>query len=254
MPRPPFQSSPLNIFSRAGYEWISRINNKHRVLSELDPSTAEELETWTWCKAEFIRWTLLLRNQQDRSDQVGQVVTALEAGSRVNTTDSAVASISEIAAALETIRSRSRATEKEIRLDRELMTKLNPAHDFRAGDARDSQDRLSIAVDAALRWFAADSFKELNPVEQAAIVFLRIVELQPFESGNEETALLAASLFTMRAGLPPVIFKPDNLSHYHAALDAGSAMNTTPMVELIASSIEAALDRIAAIVRTRRGE
>ena len=101
---------------------------------------------------------------------------------------------------------------------------------------------LRLILDSVCQWFSADSFRELHPVEQASIVLLRLIEMHPFELRNERTALLAASLFTLRSGLPPLIIEPGSHQAYRAALDQGLRMNTKPMVEFLAQSIEASLD------------
>jgi hypothetical protein len=105
------------------------------------------------------------------------------------------------------------------------------------GDA----ERTRISVEIACRWFGAESFLELTPVEQAAIVLLRIVEISPFESGNDRTARISASLFTLRAGLPPLILGEAERAAYSAALDEARRISTRPMVELLASGVEKTL-------------
>ena len=74
---------------------------------------------------------------------------------------------------------------------------------------------LRLILDSACQWFSADSFRELHPVEQASI--LRLIEMHPFQLRNERTALLAASLFTLRSGLPPLIIEPGSHQAYRAA-------------------------------------
>ncbi|HXG67986.1 MAG TPA: Fic family protein, partial [Blastocatellia bacterium] len=108
---------------------------------------------------------------------------------------------------------------------------------------------LQASMVSACLWFTAESFTELNPVEQAAIVHLRLIELQPFEQGNARTALLAASLFTLRASLPPVIIRPEQHAAYLAALDEGLRMETRPMVELMAEALEKTLTGMIAVAR-----
>jgi Fic family protein len=99
-------------------------------------------------------------------------------------------------------------------------------------------------LESACRWYTAESFAELNPVEQASIVLLRLVEMQPFEDANERTALVAASLFTLRNDLPPIIIKPEMDSSYRLALEEGIRMNTKPMVETVADAVVASLGEL----------
>ena len=109
-------------------------------------------------------------------------------------------------------------------------------------------NRLGEAIANACQWFTADSFRELNPVEQASIAFLRLIELQPFDSRNEESGLIGSSIFTLRRGLPPVIIGDNRLEQYRSARAAGLAMNTTALVDFFAHSVEESLDGVIALL------
>jgi hypothetical protein len=98
---------------------------------------------------------------------------------------------------------------------------------------------LPRLVENALDWFQTQSFSEIHAVEQAAIVLLRVNDLQPFASLNDETALLAASFFTERSGLPPLILHANEaaMSEYHQVLEAAFRMLTQPLVEFLSSTL-----------------
>src|SRR5262249_56123813 len=80
-------------------------------------------------------------------------------------------------------------------------------------------EHLPALLESACRWYTADSFAELNPIEQAALVLLRLIEIQPFEEKNEQTSLVAAGLFTLRSDLPPLVIKAEMNAEYLVALD-----------------------------------
>lgn len=103
-------------------------------------------------------------------------------------------------------------------------------------------EHLAALLENACQWYTSESFGELNPVEQASIVLLRLIDMQPFEQKNERAALLASSLFTVRSELPPIIIGPEMHSAYHSALDEGARMNTKPMVELVAEATERSIE------------
>ncbi len=94
-------------------------------------------------------------------------------------------------------------------------------------------------LDNAFDWFGTDSFKELHPVERAAVVYLRLLDLHPFPAHTETTALLAASFYTEHAGLPPLIIFADEVTRaqYQQALEAAFRMLTQPLVELFAEML-----------------
>jgi len=98
---------------------------------------------------------------------------------------------------------------------------------------------LPKILDNALGWFRTDSFNEIHPVEQAALVLLRLCDLQPFPSHNLDSAAVASSFYTMRAGLPPlVLYVGDELRpRFDSALEAAFRMLTQPLVEAIAENL-----------------
>lgn len=98
-------------------------------------------------------------------------------------------------------------------------------------------------LDHAFDWFATPSFAELHPVEQATVVYLRLLDLHPFANAVEPTALLAASFYTERAALPPLIIFADETTQarYAHALAAAFRMLTQPLVELLAEMLVRAL-------------
>jgi hypothetical protein len=110
---------------------------------------------------------------------------------------------------------------------------LNPAH------SPVPAVLLSKMIDNALDWFTTDSFNELHIGEQAALVYLRLLDLQLFPTHHETIALLAASFFTERAGLPPLIIFSDELTttSYPAIVESAFRMLTQPLVELLAANL-----------------
>ncbi|MEK6301779.1 MAG: Fic family protein [Acidobacteriota bacterium] len=110
---------------------------------------------------------------------------------------------------------------------------------------------LLAKLESACHWFAADSFIELHPAEQAAIVLMRLIELKPFEEGNKRTALAASSLFTLRSGFPPIIISPSLHAAYRTALNEGMKMNTKPMVDLVAQALVTTIGEMIERVRSK---
>ncbi len=98
-------------------------------------------------------------------------------------------------------------------------------------------------LDNAFDWFGAQSFGELHPVEQSSVVFLRLLDLHPFETGMELTALLAAGYYTQRAGLPPLVIYADEATRdrYRQAVEAAFRMLTQPLVEFFSEMLARAM-------------
>lgn len=119
---------------------------------------------------------------------------------------------------------------------------LYPEHDPCA------PEELPHLLRLALEWFTAESFAELNPVEQATLVHIRLVDLQPFERSYQRVARLACSLYTLRAGLPPLIIPAEAASVYYEALLSGLRMATQPLLELFARLLVGTLRTLRQLV------
>ena len=98
---------------------------------------------------------------------------------------------------------------------------------------------LPRLLDNAVDWFRTPSFGEIHAVEQAALVHLRLYDLQPFQTDHAEMAVLAASFYIERSGLPRLIIFADEatVTRYRAAIDAAFRMLTQPLVEFLAESL-----------------
>jgi hypothetical protein len=98
---------------------------------------------------------------------------------------------------------------------------------------------LPRMLDNAFDWFDTESFMDLHPVERAAVVYLRLLDLHPFSSHTETTATLAAGFYTEREGLPPLVIFADDLTQarYARALEAAFRMLTQPLVEFFAEML-----------------
>lgn len=101
---------------------------------------------------------------------------------------------------------------------------------------------LAMAFD----WFSAESFAELHAVEQAAVVYLRLLDLYPFATAAETTAMLAGSFYIERAGLPPLVILSDDITQvrFTQAFEAAQRMLTQPLVELFAEMLRKAMQSV----------
>ena len=237
------------MFARGTSEWISRVNKKHKQLAELDLADSQKERLEKWVETEFVYSTLALEAPGVARAQIERIVSTAS-GATEATLDTA------LLASLLKMTSLAGEKGKETELTADLLLKLHtvPGEGFRTGAGDASRvmkpvpaEHLPALLESACRWYTAESFIELNPVEQASIVLLRLIDLQPFETANERTALVAASMYTVRAGLPPIIMKPEIAAGYRNALEEGARMNTKPMVETVAEAIEKSLGELIEI-------
>ena len=251
MQRPPDRNGPLTIFSRSANEWINQVSRKHKEFTDLQLTDDARARLEQWAEAEFIYATLRLERLDVSRAQVTRIWSSSEnAGANA-------ATILGLREAVREVVSEAKANGRAAQLSPELLVALHRLHShessFRTsvGDPRGALKpapaaHLAAIIDGACRWYTAESFAELNPIEQAALVFLRLVEIQPFEQANQRTALVAASLFTLRSGLPLVIIEPEFEPAFHNALDEAARTNTKPMVELMASAAQTTMDKLIA--------
>jgi hypothetical protein len=237
MQRPP--QLPSTLFARQAYQWINRVNQKFNALAALNLSPEKKQRLKEWFDVEFIYFALLFEDKQANRELILQIIQTSPAVQKSGEPDA----IEDLLYRLRIIENFIEGKGAKARLNVELLLSLG--EEFRKTDTSASAVRaehLPMIVENACRWFAMESFAELNPVEQAAIALLRLIELAPFEQNNQCNSIIAASLFTLRKGLPPIIFRPAQQQAYLAALKEGLRMNTQPMVELVAEAIEQTLD------------
>ena len=249
MSRPPGRIGP--ILSSAPNQWGNRLAERAATFATLAVTPEERRELETWLVSRFVFATLELE-QID----VARKPWARPAGPAK---DAAPFVIAQLTNALREVIILANSAGRQARLTPELLIKLGGAGLRTSDDSGDNSPAqvpaayLGQAIENACDWFAAESFAELNPVEQAAIVLLRLASLQPFEQANQATALVAASLFTLRAELPPLIIKPPMQAAFRQAITEAEQMNMQALVELIASAISSTLDEMIGFVRQTRG-
>jgi Fic family protein len=246
MQQPPGPKGPQILFTRPAYEWINRVAQKHAELEKLGLSEKEGESLRRLSESEFVYWAARL--------------AALE-GEEAPDADRREA---ETLAALRVVEALAESEGPQASLTPELLMKLNDPlgineSKFRLNAIRATgpfkpapAEHIPALIESACRWLTAESFFELNPLEQASITHLRLLEIHPFERANLETALVAASLFTMRNRMPPIIIKQEDSSLYRSAVEEGARMNTRPMVELMALAMEKRLsEMIMSIISLR---
>ncbi|MFY9570808.1 MAG: Fic family protein [Blastocatellia bacterium] len=242
------------LFTRPTHEWIGRVNQKHKELGELHLAEKERATLDRWIETEFVYSTLLLDEVDITREQVSRIVSPPVSAAVGDWSDQATALLESLRAVTSLARAHGRAAALTVDL---LQTLHNipdatgglPVFRKNAGDSAGpvkpvAPEHLAAVLESACQWYTVESFMELHPVEQASIVFLRLIGIQPFEQANERTALVAASLFTLRNMLPPIIIKPEMRSAYRNAIDEGTKINTKPMVELVAEAVEQALSQM----------
>jgi Fic family protein len=85
------------------------------------------------------------------------------------------------------------------------MISYNPPH-FNA-----IEEQLTLLF----RWLASDA-SETNPIEKAAYLHNKLIEIYPFETGSEATARAAAQYYLITNGFPPILWNISEQEYYDA--------------------------------------
>ena len=238
-PRPILLSRPIS-------EAINRVSRLHRKLAELNLSTEQQRRLTSWIETHFVCSTLALAGAQHERSRVATLIDS--AGPETAPGSSEDRALLELVGGLRKTLALVQKKGGSASLTTELLFSFHIGAELRKGAGEVihgitpiGAERIHSSIEAACAWFAAESFAELNPIEQASIAYLRLLEIQPLETNPSFVASIAASFFTLRAGLPPIILEPDQVVSYGRALEEGARMNTQPMVELVAVALERTL-------------
>src|SRR5439155_6891542 len=88
---------------------------------------------------------------------------------------------------------------------------------YRGQDCPDPQF-IDRSLDNFFNWLTAESVAEIHPIEKAALMLTRIVDIWPFEYGNQTVAIMAANLFLREAGLTPFFVLPRDVKEFNTAV------------------------------------
>ncbi|AVX19354.1 MULTISPECIES: Fic family protein [Carboxydocella] len=92
-------------------------------------------------------------------------------------------------------------------------------------------------------------WRNLHPIERAALLHGEFVKIHPFVDGNGRTARLLLNFELMKASYPPVIIKKERRAEYYDSLDnAHISGDYRDFISLVASCVEESLDLWLSVV------
>src|SRR5882724_5472764 len=121
MQRPPDRKAPPILFTRGTSEWISRVNQKHKQLSELRLSAEQKERLDRWAETEFVYSTLKREGASINREQVSRVVLQATGAAAEAENEQTMALLDS----LRTVTSLARANGKAAELTSELLRKLH---------------------------------------------------------------------------------------------------------------------------------
>jgi hypothetical protein len=96
---------------------------------------------------------------------------------------------------------------------------------------------IERSIDNLEIWLAADSFKEIHPIEKCALTITRIIDVWPFEFGNLTTAIVFANKSLGDAGLAPFLVRPEHRSDFEKAVANSMTIEMQPLINAIYQTV-----------------
>ena len=104
---------------------------------------------------------------------------------------------------------------------------------------------IGRSLDNFFNWLTAESVSEIHPIERAALVLTRIVDIWPFEFGNHTVAIMFANLVLRNAELPPFFVLPEHAKEFNGVVAQAMSIETQPLVNAILKTIKRETEGLA---------
>lgn len=101
-----------------------------------------------------------------------------------------------------------------------------------------------------ITWFRKEQGK-LDPIELAAILHHKLVNIHPFADGNGRTARLLMNIILLQVGYPLVIILKNDRKKYYETLSQADSGYMGPFITFIARAVERSLDLYLATITSK---
>jgi len=101
---------------------------------------------------------------------------------------------------------------------------------------------IDRSLDNFFNWLTAESIAEIHPIERAALVLIRVVDIWPFDSGNLTVAIMLGNLILRQAGLPPFFVLPEHKKEFETVIAQAMTIETQPLINAIYKTIKRELE------------
>ena len=115
---------------------------------------------------------------------------------------------------------------------------------YRGQDCPDPQF-IDRSLENFSSWLTAESVSEIHPVERAALVLTRMVDIWPFDFGNLTVALVFGNLSLLQAGFAPFFFPPEHAKEFNTVVAQAMSIETQPLVNAIYKSVKREMEALA---------
>jgi len=101
-----------------------------------------------------------------------------------------------------------------------------------------SPEYIEHSLDNLERWLAADSFKEIHPIEKCALTLTRVIDIWPFQFGNLTAAIVFANQALKDAGLSPFFVLPEHQREFEKAVANSMTIEMQPLINAIYQTVK----------------
>jgi len=115
---------------------------------------------------------------------------------------------------------------------------------YRGQDCPDPQF-IDRSLDNFFNWLTAESVAEIHPIERAALVLTRIVDIWPFAFGNLTIAMMFGNMELRHAGLAPFFVLTKHKKEFNTVIAQAMAIETQPLVNAIYNNIKREMEALA---------
>jgi len=123
------------------------------------------------------------------------------------------------------------------------MRKSDVKPQFRGQDCPPPQF-IDRSLENFASWLTAESFAEIHPIEKAALVLTRIVDIWPFDYGNLTVAVIFANGMLARAALPPFFVQAEHLKEFNKIIGQAMTIETQPLVNAIYATVKREMETL----------
>jgi fido (protein-threonine AMPylation protein) len=104
---------------------------------------------------------------------------------------------------------------------------------------------IERSLDNFCSWLSAESVAEIHPIERAALVLTRIVDIWPFDFGNLTAGIVCANTCLRKAGFAPFFFPPEYAKEFNTVVAQAMVIETQPLVNAIYKTVKREMENIA---------
>jgi Fic family protein len=123
--------------------------------------------------------------------------------------------------------------------------RMNPAKALYRGHDCPDPEFIDRSLDNFFHWLTAESITEIHPIERAALVLTRVVDIWPFEFGNITLAIMSANLVLRDSGLSPFFVLSEHAKEFNIVLTQAMSIETQPLVNAIFATIKREMQSLA---------